>query len=254
MNDEKAGAAYVELSVRNKMKAGLDEASNRLSKFMSGLSAFTGGLVGSLAGMGVAGIVAQMENILGTADQIADSSAKIGMSAEAYQELSHAAEQSGTSIEETSNAIGKFSVLIGKAELGNKKAAETLAKYGLSLDKLKGMTPEQKLQTVADVIASMPDQATQAAAAMELMGKSAVGLVPLLAGGSQGITALRERARALGTVISEKDIARMAALADMWELFRSNWAALRSIATTPSFQLWKNSRKPHAACSPGRLH
>lgn len=212
----KAGGAYVELKVRDKMKQGLDEAKSRLSSFGALLTSATGGFLGSLAAFSVSGIMQKMGEVLNQADAIADTGSRLGLTAEEYQRLAHAADQNASSVQELGVGLLKFNRLLGSAEMGSKAAREKLEKYGLSLEKLATMSPEEKLAAVADVIKSIEDPALRTAAAMELMGRSGAMLVPLLGQGGDAIRALGRQADALGLVAKESDIQRQAALADVY--------------------------------------
>lgn len=224
MSDVKAGGAYIELTVRNKLNQGLAEAQKRISSFSASFSAATGGFLGGLAAFSLSGIVGKITEVLGMADTIADTAARLGMTAAQYQELSHAANMSGASIEQVGAGLTKFNKLIGMAELGSEKAKKTLTKYGLSFAELAKMSPDEKLAKVADVLASMPDDATKVATAFELMGKGGAYLIPLLGEGSKSLKAMQEQANKLGLVTKQEDIDRAAKLNDVWDTVKSQFA------------------------------
>ncbi len=67
---------------------------------------------------------------------------------------------------------------------------------------------------IADKLAGIADPGAKAAAAMDIFGKSGANLVPLLSGGSKGISDLMAEADALGLVMSGKDAAAAAEFGD----------------------------------------
>jgi hypothetical protein len=217
VNNVKAGGAYVELTVRDRVKQGLDAARAKLDRFANAFSAATGGFFGGLIGANFGAILGKVDELVHSAARITDEADKLGASVESYQRLGFIAQMSGTHIDSAAAALRKFTLLLGKAEAGESGAQATLAKYGLSLESLKSQTPEQQLQTISDVLASMPSHATAAAAAVDLMGKSAVDILPLLLSGGERIEQLAEQASKLGLVTSEEDIARADALADVYD-------------------------------------
>lgn len=213
----KAGAAYIEIFIKNKEKldAELKTIQGRLQGFAKGVAA-AGAALTAISGSVLSGIVAGLVSFARHADDIADAADRIGVTTTSLQQLGYAASQTGASIYDVEAGFRKMEALVGKAANGNKAAAKTLQQYGLSLSALRGMTPEQQMAAFADAIARQPDQARKAAAAMALLGKGGIALLPMLSQGSAGLEAFAKRANELGLVRSEKDIAMGAQLADMW--------------------------------------
>lgn len=240
-NNVKAGGAYVELTVRDKLKQGFDEARAKLSSFAGAFSAATGGFFGGLAAVSISGMVGKITEVLSMAGEINDASARLGLTAREYQSLAQAANMNASSIEELGGAFVKFNRLLGEAEMGSASAAAKLDKYGLSVSRLAGMSPEEKLGAIADAIASIDDPAVKTAAAMELLGRGGAALIPLLQGGSKGLEAFREQAKAAGLVASDEDIARAGALNDSWGMVGRQAARVGMViynALVPAFEVY----------------
>ncbi|MCL4733285.1 hypothetical protein KJZ71_05865, partial [Patescibacteria group bacterium] len=167
----RAGRAFVELGVSDKLSAGLKAAQKKLEAFGEGLRS-----IGTkMAGIGVAAITA----LLGTAKAFSDSgdaldkmSARTGVSVEALSELGYAADLSGTDMETLENGLRVMQKTLVEASQGSKGANEALARLGLTVQDLAKLSPDEQFKLLADRISRIQDPAARAAMAMELFGKA----------------------------------------------------------------------------------
>ena len=223
-----AGKAEVSMGLDDsKLVRGLSLAKNKLLAFGTsivgvGTAAASAGL--AVAAAGIAAVGAASAVAVGAAvsagDAFADMSARTGVSAEKLQSLKYAAEQGGASIDDVEKAIRTMQKGIGSGD-------KSFEKFGLSLAKLKTMNPEEQFAAVADAIAAIDDPTKRTAAAMELLGKSGAQLVPMLADGSKGLAELEDKARSLGLVMSNDDVAAAGTLADT---LGQLWAQVSAVA------------------------
>lgn len=152
-------------------------------------------------------------------DEMTKMSDRTGVSVEALGKLKHAAEQSDASFESLGNALkfqGKFLLSL---KHGSKEAQRTLAELGLSSAMLQGMSPERQFKTFAQAISQISDPGERAALAMQIFGKGAAELLPLLKTGADGISALEAEAESLGIITTEQAQAATAlgdAFANLW--------------------------------------
>lgn len=238
MGDARAGGAYVEVYVKDKLKQGFDQMGSKLNGYAQAMQIAGGALMGA-AGASLAAATAAVFAFSSHADNIADGAALLDVATESYQALSFAASQTGASMQDVESSFGKLQKIIGQAELGNKIAIKTLEKYGLSWKMLRDLSPEDQLDQIAEVIRGLPDQTTRAAAAVELLGKSGLKLIPMLYGGAEGMEAFRAQAIALGLVMSESDIESGGKLADTLSTVKQQaWALVATIgaALAPAMQ------------------
>ena len=156
------------------LQAGLSKARSAVKNFASGMG---GAITGALS---VAGLVAFGKAAIDSADQVADGSKRIGVSAEQYQKLRYAAEQSGAGIEAIEAGFKKMSSTVTDANSGNKTAIDTINSLGVSMDELKGKSPEEIFAIMADALGQVSDKTQQAALAQDIFGKSGMQLIPLL--------------------------------------------------------------------------
>lgn len=130
---------------------------------------------------------------------------KVGVTTEAVQELGYAAGVSGASNEELQVSLQHLAR--GMEELrtkGTGPAKDGFQALGVSMEEVRGKTPDEVLEVLADHFAKLPDGAKKTAAAMDLFGRSGTSLIPLLNKGGDGIADLRKEAEELGVVIDDK--------------------------------------------------
>jgi hypothetical protein len=127
-----------------------------------------GGLKTGLGAIGVAfsatAVLGFAKDILDTAGHVNDLAHAIGISTDAVQDFTLAAEQSGATIDDVGIAINKLNV-----EAGNNSAG--FEKLGLSLEKIQALSPEERFRAVADALQQIEDPAVRAALGQELLGK-----------------------------------------------------------------------------------
>ncbi len=162
---------------------------------------------------GLAGIAAwasynwakhQIEQTVELGSELADLAQKVGIPAEALQELGYAADQSGSSMEGLSFGLGRLAKLASDAKKGGGEAAKTFHDLGVKFQEADGsLRPaEDLLGDIADHIKSLPDGTEKTALAMRVFGRSGKDLIPLLNEGGDGIGKLRQEFIDLGGEIT----------------------------------------------------
>ena len=201
----RAGAAYVELSIRdNRLTKGLAAAAAKLKAFGAGITSLGTQFLGLGAAL-AAPLFAAAKLFADTGDQIAKMSARTGIAVESLSELAFAVSQSGSDLETFEAAVRRMQKVLVDAAGGSKEAADTLGRLGLTVADLKALGPEEQFKLLAERLSRVENPALRAALAMDLFGKSGTRLLPLMAGGARGIEELQQKARALGLTISTED-------------------------------------------------
>ncbi|MFG1461722.1 hypothetical protein V5F77_02400 [Xanthobacter sp. DSM 24535] len=143
---------------------------------------------------------------------LADASAKIGMSAEKLQELRYAAKKVGVDSASIDTGFVKLNKVLAETRAGkNKKAAEYFKAMGINI---KGMKLEDVLPKISEAFMKNGNSAQRTAASMLLFGKAGADLIPLLIGGKDGLAKMAQKARDLGIVLSDADVAAADELGD----------------------------------------
>lgn len=225
----KAGRAYVELGVDDRFTKALRAAQARLQAFGNAVRNIGLGLT-AVAAAASAPFIASVKLFSDFGDAIDKASVRTGLSAEAVSELGFAAEQSGTDLESLEKGLRVMQRTVVQAAEGSDAAQEAIGALGLSVEKLRSLSPDEQFAAIADRIAAIADPAERATAAMRIFGRAGAALIPLLAEGATGIAALRQQARDFGISVSGKDAKAAAVLNDTLNL-------LGRAAKAASFQI-----------------
>lgn len=194
----RAGRAFIELFAEDsKLRAGLKAAEAKLQAFGKGIAS-----VGSIAaGLGVAigtPLLGAAKLFADTGSELADMSARTGMSVEALSALGHAATQTGTDLATVEGAARKLQKNIVAAATGSQEMEAAFLAIGLSSQRLLRLSPDEQFAALADAIARLPNPTAKTAAAMTLLGKSGAALIPMI----DDLGSLTDEARSLGLVMS----------------------------------------------------
>jgi hypothetical protein len=214
--DVRAGRAYVELGVDDKIAAGLKKAAAKLKAFGAGVRNVGVGLIGIGAAItgplaASAGVFAQMGS------KIYDMSKRTGISAEKLTELGYAANQTGTDIDTFEGVIKRMQKSIAGVADESEGTTGKLDKLGISFEDVAGKSPDQQFEIIAAALNGITDPTLKAAAAMSVLGKSGTAILPMI----DELAALEARAQELGVVMTTED-AKAAdkfgdILSDLWQ-------------------------------------
>ena len=200
------------------LKNETDGAGTGFEKFAAGagLSASQLNVLSTIATTAVAGITAMAAATVSASvalfrmaqtaaefgSQIFDASEKTGLAAKTLSAMKVAADQSGSSFEAVTDAVSKFSVLVGQAVEGSDKAVATLAKFGLEPVKAANDL-EAALADAIKQIAAMGTEAQQNAALVELFGRAGKDLLPFIKSFDGDLEGLIRRMEELGLTIDD---------------------------------------------------
>jgi hypothetical protein len=147
-----------------------------------------------------------------------DLSQRTGVSTDALQGFQVAADLAG--VQNLEGALQKVSVVLGDAAAGSATAQKAFANIGLTVNDLLAKSPEEQFRAVASAIGAIKGPAAQAAAAVDLFGKSGVELLPLFAGNLKEIEA---QAQKLGMVLSEDQVGSITEMDDALLMVRKTF-------------------------------
>jgi hypothetical protein len=206
----------------NKTEQMLGKLSKSSASAASSLRALVGIEIGTRLASAFAGAArAASDYALGVAKSI-DETAKLaqrtGIAIEALQGFQVAADLSG--VQNLEGGLQRLTITLGDAAAGSATAQKAFANIGLSFEDLMGMAPEDQFRAVASAISAIPDQASQAAAAMDLFGRTGVELLPLFASNLEEVEA---RANRLGVVLSGDQTAAIEEMNDSLDLVRKTF-------------------------------
>lgn len=225
----RAGKAFVEISGENSGLLSVLGASKAKLLAFGASAVALGGILkdGLTAAVHHVGSAILGVDFAEAGSELNDMSERTGASVEGLSALKYAAQQTGADVGSLETGFKKMGQTLANAAEGSDQAKESLQKVGVSVSDLQGLSPEEQFAKIADGISQIGDPAKRTAAAIDIFGKSGTDLLPILNGGSEGLAAFRERAEALGLIMSTEDAQAADALGDA---FDDLWATLKSVS------------------------
>lgn len=146
-----------------------------------------------------------------------DMSQRTGISAEALSRLQYAAQMTDATAEGLQAGLTKMAMFLDKVGEGSSGAEATLKRLGITTAELAGMSPDQQFSVFAEALSQIENTGQRAALAMQVFGKGAIEILPLLSEGADGIAKWAEEAERLGIVMSQNTANDAAALGDAFD-------------------------------------
>ena len=198
-----AATSRLDILIRAKDQASgaLQRVNQQSNRMASSFNAARGPMIA--LGGAAAGAVLQFGRL---GDEVQKMSIRTGFSTESLSELRFAMEQAGTSIQGFEVGVRRMSGFIEDAKDGLATSTDAMDKLGVSVDDLKGQSPEEAFFTLANAMAGVEDE--------DIFGRSGTQLLPLLAEGADGIEKLRQEARDLGIVMDQETANKAAKMQD----------------------------------------
>lgn len=139
------------------------------------------------------------------ADDMLTLSTQTGISTDELQAYNYMAELTDTSMEDMTKSMAKNIKSMTNAQEGSKKYTEAYEKLNVKVDdgNHKLRDSEDVYWDVIDALKGITDQTERDSISMQLFGKSAQDLNPLIAQGSEGVKKLAAEARNMGAVLDK---------------------------------------------------
>ncbi|WP_321282989.1 hypothetical protein [uncultured Vibrio sp.] len=202
--------------------------SDSISKTMSIAAKATAGAAVAAAGS-LALVYNQQAALI---DQTAKFADRIGISTEALTQFRHASELTGVGAKNLDMSLQRMTRRIAEAATGSGEAAPALKQLGLDAQALGQMTPDQQLYTLADAFTQVESQSERVRLAFKLFDSEGVGMVNMLAGGSDGLRTMADEADRLGVTLSRIDAAKVEMANDAMYKVGVTTTALKQEITT----------------------
>jgi hypothetical protein len=198
------------------LRTGVNQASRSMQQMqqsvaglrgqLSTLTAISGaqlfGQIASAASQAVRSMVSFGQSQAQVIDDTSKLAARLGMTYGELAGLSLAGDLAGVSMDTIGAAVTKADVAFVRAAEGSKTAADAFSSIGLSIDNLQGLSAAERFDAIVNAIAALPTEAQRAEAAVQLFGRSGAQLLPLFAGGAEGIAAARAEAERFGLTLT----------------------------------------------------
>lgn len=226
-----AGSIFIDTDEADKSLHKTDQNATSFGETLGKVGNIALGTATMVADFGIQSVEALVDTAMSaaqTADDIDKMSQKIGISAQAYQEWSYILDRNGMDVDKLQTGVKKLSETMDNARNGNKNAIELFDSLGISIKNANGTmkTAEQMFNEVVTSLANMPESAERTALAVDLLGRSATELAPLLNSGSASIEELRQNAHDLGLVMSDEAVKSGAEFTDAMTDLESSFSML----------------------------
>lgn len=138
------------------------------------------------------------------ADELNTLSKQTGVSTQQLQEFQYASELVDVSMETLQGSLTKLTANMAKAQEGSGDAADTFKKLGVEIENSDGSlrNANDVFLEAIDALGKMQNQTERDATAMDIFGKSAQDLNPLIEAGSEKLRELGKDAEQAGYILS----------------------------------------------------
>lgn len=207
------------------LPAGADKAIRALDGTQASTIAMVGVVTGLVAGFGKLTIeTAQL------ADEILTLSSTTGLATDTIQELNYASELLDVSTETVTSSMTKMIRNMNNAREGSKQAEEAFRKLHIRLTDNTGQLrdAETVFGEVIDKLGQMKNETERDAIAMQIFGRSARELNPLIEAGSDALKEFAEQAHEMGYVMSGDTLEAFGRLDDAMQMWDNQVQTLKN--------------------------
>ncbi|MBR6398885.1 MAG: hypothetical protein IKS06_08355 [Lachnospiraceae bacterium] len=213
---EKAGASAGEI----------ESAGTAMSDLKSGFTTAIGmKAVDAIAGVGKAAVDAAKKLIeagvaaAAYADDVLTTADVTGMSTDRIQELTYAAGLMDTELSTIEGSMRKNLASMRSAAKGTGEASDAYRKLGVEVTKADGTLrdSEDVYWDCIDALGKIEDSTERDSVAMQVFGKSAQELNPLISKGSKGFAELAQEAHNVGYVLDSETLGKLGAAQDSFD-------------------------------------
>lgn len=204
-----------------KLPAGLDKA-------LGGMKGFSVGSVAAIAGVVVVvkalidaekKLIELTKESAANADEILTMSKVTGLDTRTIQEMQYAAELVDVSFDTIKGSLTKLKNAQQDARDGNAKLSETFKSLGVEITNADGSlrNSEDVFYDMLDALREIDNQTERDTIAMDVFGKKAEDLNPIIEQGSAGMRAYAKEAENANYVIGEEGLEALAAVDDAYQ-------------------------------------
>lgn len=158
------------------------------------------------------------------ADEINTLSKETGMSTEDIQKFRYASELVDVSFDKLADSLAKTTQSMKKAEDGSGDAADAFAALGVNIKDTDGnmRSSEDVFFDVIDALGQVGNETEQDALSMELFGRKAQELNPLIMGGAEALKQFGDEAERSGLILSQEKLDTLNGMNDEIDQMKAN--------------------------------
>lgn len=239
----KADASQLQQEM-NQASGTVKESASDMEKSVEGLKDQFKELIPALS---VGALVEYAKGALEAADNIYIMAQRIGFAGDTLSALSIPLQQNGSSVEEFSSSIKFMNRNIELASEGNQELIQRFDALGLSVTKLKQLTPEEQFKEIALALGQVTDQGQLTADSWAILGRGAGGLIPILKETNGNIQEVIDSQKQQGNVLSPEELEKIHAAEDQWISFWGHIKVGAAEATLAVMEFAKAAREANDA-------
>lgn len=210
------GSAASKLGIN--LPQGATNTLNSLGSLNAGAAAALGGFAALAAGIVKVekALISLTKKNAEAADELETLSLKTGLTTQSLQELEYAADFIDVSLDTITGSLTKLTRNMDAAREGTGAAAESFARLGIAVTNSDGSlrSAEEVFYEAIDALGEVQNATERDALAMDLFGRSAQDLNPLIVQGSAALRDLAKEANASGYVLDDFAVKRLTRVDD----------------------------------------
>jgi len=200
---------------------------NSIASAASGGAAMLGGLAGAAVAVGK-GLVDAATSAAAFADDILTLSSTTGLSTDTLQEFKYMEDLIDVSVNTVASSMRRLTNNMDAAANGSTTASEAFDRLNVSVTDSEGhlRSTEEVFYAVITALGEVGNHAERDAIAMDLFGKSAMDLNPMIDAGSEKLAKLAQEAHEVGYVLSSEELSNLGGLQDSFDRLGKSFEAL----------------------------
>ena len=212
-----------------KLKAGFEAFGDAVRITVEAVAAVGAAVVAGVA-QGAKAIADATTEAAVYADDIATLSTQTGIATDTLQAYKYTSELVDVSLDTLTGSMSKNFAAMQKAANGDEKATAAYERLGVAVTDAEGKlrNQEETYWELIDALGQVEDETERDALAMQIFGKSAKELNPLIELGSDALGEMMDKAYDAGAVLSEDTLSSLLGVSDAMEIMKSNADAVKN--------------------------
>ena len=213
-------------------KGKVSEVGDHLAKFGQAMQGVKAGfdLVAGGVNMAVNAYNEFVGDTVKMADELMEQASVTGLSTDALQEYAFMAELVDTDVSTITGSMSKMIKNMSSAKSGTGEAAKAFDQLGVSVVDSNGELRDQNevFNEVLVALGGMENETEKNALAMQIFGKSAQELNPLIDAGAEAIDEYREQAHEMGYVLDSETLEALGGVDDTMQMLNNQFTAVKN--------------------------
>lgn len=213
----------------------LEKVDSKITSVKEKMGTFAKGAVQTFLGLGAIHIAkGAFDETQELADRLLDTGNALGMQATQLQSWEYRLKKAGVEAGAMSGSVRKLLLATAAANEGNQEAKQSFKDLDVSLRDANGNTKDAStlLEEVGLKLATIEDPAKRAALGTKLLGKGGMDLLPVFAGGKEGLQAFDDELARFGGGLSQEAIDSLAEVGDATDTYEVAVTSLKGKLAT----------------------